>query len=135
MLILVVAKNPGLDPHTDEPFEPKIYSSIELADPDSYIMGRDQKADIVLNHPAVSRTHVQFTPKKGKWMIKDLGTANGTQLNGKTLSKEEQLTEGDQIDIGEYSFNISKIEAQLPFADETWVEPQGSSGGLLDDLD
>ena len=133
MLILVVTKNPGVDPETDEPFEPKIYSSFELADPQSYILGRDQKVDIQLNHPAVSRTHVQFTPKQGKWMVKDLGTANGTKLNGEVLSGEQQVKEGDRIDIAEYSFNINKVEEQLPFADETWVESVESEN-LLDDL-
>jgi MoxR-like ATPase len=68
------------------------------------IIGRDPNADIVL-HPdsAASRRHAEIYPKHGSWRIRDLGSVNGTDLNGRRLT-DEILTDKDEVVVGDNVF-------------------------------
>ena len=63
------------------------------------ILGRlsDQ---IPLTDESVSRRHAELRPDNGKWILTDLGSSNGTYLNGVRLSKPTPLKHGDQIKLG-----------------------------------
>ena len=65
------------------------------------IVGRDPKGDIVLDDGKVSREHARFVFNNGRWAILDLGSANGTYLNGQKISGQQQLANGDEIKIGD----------------------------------
>src|SRR5262245_66058042 len=68
------------------------------------IIGRDPKVDIVL-HPdsAASRRHAEIYPDGRGWRIRDLGSVNGTDLNGHQL-KDEPLVDKDEVIVGDNVF-------------------------------
>jgi len=64
------------------------------------VMGRNDDNDLVLRDPLSSRHHAQITKEKKGYVLKDLGSHNGTKVNGK-LIQEVRLREQDQIQIGQ----------------------------------
>lgn len=73
------------------------------------VYGRDIEAvDVRLDHPTVSRRHAALTKDKGALTIKDLGSTNGTFLNGQPVGSDAVLlSEGCRVDIGPFSFVVS----------------------------
>jgi hypothetical protein len=63
-------------------------------------VGRSRQADIVLNDPNISREHAEIRPRGGSWVITDLGSTNGSQLNGRRIEGSEVLRSGDEIELG-----------------------------------
>lgn len=67
------------------------------------ILGRDQKiCNLHLNHSHVSRRHAQLRIQNNQTAIVDLGSFNGTFVNGTRISKPTLITADDVIDIGPY---------------------------------
>jgi len=69
------------------------------------------KADIVIEgNPSVSRKHAQITWQRQKYYIRDLGSANGTFINGKKLEKEEEypLQSEDQVVFADVCYRFVK---------------------------
>ena len=65
------------------------------------IIGRGNKADLVVSDSSVSRTHAKIERMGDKYVICDLGSTNGTLLNGeKVAEKEKDLKDGDKIELG-----------------------------------
>ena len=60
-------------------------------------VGREFDNDIVLNEPTVSRQHVRLTYRDGWFYVQDLGSANGTVVNGRRISGSQQIAPGDRI--------------------------------------
>jgi len=64
-------------------------------------IGRDVINDIVINDAEVSRKHVRLLLDSGRYRIEDLGSTNGTFINGKRLVGPHILAIGEQINLGE----------------------------------
>jgi len=62
------------------------------------VIGR-KKGDLVLDDPLVSGSHAQLVPRDDGWVIQDLGSTNGTLVDGR-LVREEVLQPGAEISIG-----------------------------------
>jgi pSer/pThr/pTyr-binding forkhead associated (FHA) protein len=62
-------------------------------------IGRLSTNDIVLADPNVSRRHAELRRKEGRWTLVDLGSTNGTTVNGKP-AREQPLEHGDTIGFG-----------------------------------
>ncbi len=54
----------------------------------------------MLDDPNVSRTHAEIRPRGGSWVLTDLGSTNGSRLNGRRLDGSEVLKPGDEIELG-----------------------------------
>ena len=63
------------------------------------VIGRGGELDIVLVEDMVSRKHAKITTQQGKIVIQDLGSTNGTFVNGEKI-KRAKLKEGDRVLIG-----------------------------------
>ena len=63
------------------------------------VMGRMSDCDIVLADPRASRQHAEIQPVGHGFVLSDLGSMNGTVVNG-TPVREHQLTDGDEIRVG-----------------------------------
>jgi len=72
-------------------------------------VGRDPDSDIFLDNPGVSRHHLRLHgTARGHYEAEDLGSANGTFLNDKSMSgQSEILMENDVLHIGKFSLWIS----------------------------
>nr|MBA2313362.1 DUF3662 and FHA domain-containing protein [Actinomycetota bacterium] len=62
-------------------------------------IGRQSTNDVVLPDPNVSRQHAELRQKGDGWVIADLGSTNGTSVNGKP-AREQTLQSGDRISFG-----------------------------------
>jgi pSer/pThr/pTyr-binding forkhead associated (FHA) protein len=62
-------------------------------------IGRLSTNDVVLADPNVSRRHAELRHEPSGWVLADLGSTNGTLVNGK-LAKEHALADGDRIAFG-----------------------------------
>jgi len=73
---------------------------------DSLLIGRQEDADIFLESLAVSRQHARIHYQGGEYFIEDVGSSNGTFINGRRISGPTPLTEGDALQIGPYILNL-----------------------------
>ena len=67
---------------------------------DESTLGRSSKADIYVNDVGISRKHARLITWGDDVFVEDLGSANGTYLNGDRLSRRVQLQDGDKITLG-----------------------------------
>lgn len=63
-------------------------------------IGRAESADLRVESVEISREHAEITERNGMWLVRDLGSTNGTQVNGKPI-KEMLLTDGDILKVAE----------------------------------
>ncbi|MFO0896439.1 MAG: ATP-binding protein [Pirellulales bacterium] len=63
-------------------------------------LGRDGSSDLQVNDTEVSRRHAQLRRDGGHYLLSDLGSSNGTYLNGRRIEDEQPLASGDQVQIG-----------------------------------
>ncbi|MEM6981025.1 MAG: FHA domain-containing protein, partial [Planctomycetota bacterium] len=68
---------------------------------DEVQIGRHPDCDIVVEAGAVSRFHAKAVRRGNEWAIEDLGSRNGTFVNGKLLARPHVLREGDRVRISE----------------------------------
>lgn len=66
-----------------------------------HVIGRDDGVDVVIPTPAVSRRHARVMMEGGGYVIEDLGSSNGTFVNGDRLIGRRALQHGDQIRLGQ----------------------------------
>jgi Protein of unknown function (DUF3662)/FHA domain len=76
--------------------------------PAGVTVGRSRQCDVTLDDPNVSRTHAEIRPRGGSWVLTDLGSTNGSRLNGRRLDGPEVLKPGDEIELG-----TSRIKFEL----------------------
>jgi hypothetical protein len=63
-------------------------------------IGRSESANLRVDSAEVSREHAEIFERNGMWLVRDLGSTNGTQVNGK-LIKETLLCDGDILRVAE----------------------------------
>lgn len=63
-------------------------------------IGRDENSDIILPFMTVSRKHARITAENEGFALEDIGSASGTKINGKEITRKQLLFNGDEIDIG-----------------------------------
>jgi two-component system response regulator AtoC len=72
----------------------------ELALEADVLLGRSQECDVRLFDETVSRRHATIREREGRVVLTDLGSANGTRLNGERVDGDAVLFDGDVIGIG-----------------------------------
>ncbi|MFF2013665.1 FHA domain-containing protein [Streptomyces sp. NPDC058195] len=82
--------------------------------PRPLLIGRDPGNGLRLNHETVSRMHAELhTQPGGGWLLRDLGSTNGTCVNGRRVTGTVPVRAGDQVSFGRMSFCLS-APAPLP---------------------
>lgn len=66
---------------------------------DVFVIGRGSECDVVLPERQVSRQHIKILHENGRYKLQDLGSKNGTHLNGKQVSGTVPIQDGDEIQI------------------------------------
>jgi hypothetical protein len=73
-----------------------------------YVVGRGSACDLVLADLTVSRVHAELRRElDGGWMLVDLGSLNGTRLNGWRLVGPARVRTGDEISFGDCAFLVT----------------------------
>ncbi len=92
-------------------------------------LGRSSEADLQLVDGKVSRQHCRFTAKRGKLEVEDLGSHNGTFVNGERLKAPRQLAPGDEVAVGDSLFVVDGggDAAVARFGDATLIVTPGSA--------
>ena len=67
---------------------------------DSITLGRAPGNDVMLEDPALSRTHAIIRRRGDGWVLQDAGSRNGTRLNGLVIDGPAALRSGDEIGLG-----------------------------------
>ena len=91
----------------------------------AFVFGRSSKATLVFDDVGISARHCEVKFVEGFWVVRDLGSAGGTRVNGVVISYPYSLSEGDQIEFG---------VTRLRFHAEQVDEPEALIETLLADL-
>lgn len=75
--------------------------TVYALDSDQISIGRDSSNEIPVNDAEVSRRHARLTFQGGKYVLEDMGSTNGTFVNGQRLSGPRVLKSGEVISLGE----------------------------------
>lgn len=82
-------------------------------DKDVSVLGRDGTCDFVVEDETVSRQHVRFRIEGGKFVLFDLGSGNGTFVNGEQVQRTE-LEDGDVIKVGDSLILFKEAKPRIP---------------------
>jgi pSer/pThr/pTyr-binding forkhead associated (FHA) protein len=78
--------------------------SIEIVK-DLTLVGRKEDCDLRLEHKSVSKMHCVLVKTEGLLILRDLGSTNGTRVNGKRVRRASLLA-NDQLGIANYKFRV-----------------------------
>src|SRR5512138_2454427 len=92
---------------------------------DQMTIGRDSTNEIVINDAEVSRRHSRLTFQGGKYVLEDLGSTNGTFVNGQRLAGPRVLKPGEVISFGEQIVLVFESVSLDPGA--TMVSPRAAA--------
>lgn len=91
------------------------------------VLGRSDDCDVVLKSEVASRKHASIEIKNGDLVLSDLGSSNGSFLNGEKISAPENLFDGDIIVFDTDTFSVvspktRQVESDIP---SVWSEGEG----------
>jgi len=95
-----------VNPGTDSAWEIPLPTGIAT-------LGREAGNDFVIEHPSVSSHHCEFMVMDSGVIIKDLGSSNGTFVDGQPVS-ESALLPGQRLQLGEVQLQLAQITAAAP---------------------
>ncbi len=87
--------------------------SLRLADGVTTV-GRHDDCQLRIKSSQVSRRHCQLFEKKGILLVQDLGSSNGTYVNGKRIQDQRVLEPGDELMIGQVTLRVAKVGQVAP---------------------
>src|SRR5688572_18037812 len=83
---------------------------------DGAVLGRDGRLDCVLDRKSVSRRHARIERRDLEFYITDLGSTNGTLVNGTPVHAVTRVAPGDLIQLGEETLELVSESAQVSTA-------------------
>jgi len=83
-------------------------SGLSYAVRDSLVLGRSLECDLAIVTPQVSRQHARLEVAEGRLYIEDLGSSNGTMVNGKRASTRQQLRHDDEVRLHDIIFRVTE---------------------------
>jgi hypothetical protein len=95
---LVVVDSPSGEPEAGRSFDLDAITSL----------GRDVNNTIVIDDPFASAEHAVLTYRGRGWFVEDLGSTNGTYLNGRAVAGVAPLGYGDELSIGQVRLRIER---------------------------
>lgn len=76
----------------------------------AYSIGRAPGSMLRLNHFSVSRTHAQLRATGDGWKLRDLGSSNGTWVNGSRVTGSVRVRPGDVVRFGQIGFKLAPAQ-------------------------
>jgi len=82
------------------------YEGLEVPiDHDRFVIGRGVDADLAVAEPTISRLHAALEREGGGFALQDLGSTNGTRVNGRRET-QARLRDGDEIELGRLQLRL-----------------------------
>jgi serine phosphatase RsbU (regulator of sigma subunit) len=88
------------------------------------VIGRQPDAAIYLESLAVSRHHARVLHDQGGWFVEDMGSSNGTYVNGQRIADRAPLTERDVLQVGPYVLHLQVERPADPHEPEPIIRSQ-----------
>ena len=82
----------------------------------AHIIGRDPAASVWVDAPVVSRHHARVVVAEGQVTVEDLGSRNGTFVNGAPISGVQRLCDGDALGIGTVAVHVRVLSGRTATA-------------------
>ena len=83
------------------------YEDLEVVlDRDWLVIGRGRGADVVIAEPTMSRAHAAIGYDGEGFFVQDLGSTNGTRVNG-TREQKSSLKDGDEVQLGKLLLSVA----------------------------
>ncbi|GAA2711065.1 FHA domain-containing protein [Actinoplanes palleronii] len=96
-------------------------------DPRGTVIGRDTGCDLTVAHEHVSRRHAVIRLRDHRYEVEDLGSANGTTVNGEPIAGPRPLRDGDRLALAD-------VELGFRLGDEPWQAPAPGEGSATPSL-
>lgn len=95
-------------------------------------IGREADLDVVIDNVAVSRRQAEIRLEGAAWILRDLGSGNGTFLNGQRVERSAPLKPGDEISFGKFTLFFERVPVEpLPNAPAYKATGFPTNGTLL----
>ncbi len=98
---LVVLASPGAEPPAGHVFALDAITTV----------GRDVNNSIVVDDPFASAEHAVLTFRGSAWYVEDLGSTNGSLVNGHPVSGVATIAFGDELQVGQVRFRLERPRA------------------------
>lgn len=98
---------------------------------DSLVIGRSLDADLNLSDPFLSRRHSRLFRDTGRLLVEDLGSRNGTQLNGQPVREPAEVRTGDSIQISGSVLTLLAVETAAAGEPHPPPPPKGVNDGTI----
>jgi pSer/pThr/pTyr-binding forkhead associated (FHA) protein len=118
---------------SDNPKLIKVTGNREIALKPETVLGRQAECDVLLTEGHASRRHAKLMlAEDGAW-LEDLGSANGTFVNGTRITGRVRLSSGDRLrfDVEEFDFRVPAQAAALPADDGKTVYRAPDSAAVV----
>jgi pSer/pThr/pTyr-binding forkhead associated (FHA) protein len=85
--------------------------TIQVHDIDKSVIriGREEEMDIIIDNPSVSRRHAEFRQDGEGWVVEDLGSSNGTFMDGNKIEAPCAVDVGGEVGMGKFSIVFGKV--------------------------
>ncbi len=93
------------------------------------VVGRSSQCEVQITDRSMSRRHARIFRHGDDWFVEDLGSRNGTALNGTTLGGREMLKDGDVVAVGASTITVMNLDGETapppadPFGGQTMFRP------------
>jgi pSer/pThr/pTyr-binding forkhead associated (FHA) protein len=75
-----------------------------------FVVGRHTECDLRIQSPQVSLHHCALVTRGSEVWVRDLGSTNGTLVNGKYVTDEQKLLDGDRLQVGPAVMDVLERE-------------------------
>ncbi|MDO5494783.1 MAG: FHA domain-containing protein [bacterium] len=110
---------PGLPPRTPERTQGRPPSRLRMTagklagtsvplGKSAIVVGRAQSCSLVLDDEYASSRHARFFPTGDAWFVEDMGSTNGTFVNGQRITEPTQIGLGHVVQIGQSSMELTR---------------------------
>src|SRR5438093_356930 len=82
--------------------------------PGAYVLGRNEDCELRVEAELVSRKHTRFTVQDDGVLIEDLGSSNGTFINGERVTGSSRVAPSQKIQVGKATVELHRIKTMPP---------------------
>jgi pSer/pThr/pTyr-binding forkhead associated (FHA) protein len=99
-------------------------------------LGRHDDCAIRIKSAQVSRRHCELFEVGGQLMLRDLGSSNGTFVNGKRVTGEQSLKHGDELTVGAVTLRVAKLgQPAMPHPASPDSKPKAGDTAVVEALE